>query len=153
MDYKIQIVETDAQPVLSIRTRSSVADLPKRIGSSYQAILEYMTPLGIQASGMPFVAYYNLDMEDLDVEIGFPVSEIVDGQGDIQCSEIPSGKKITCMHQGSYQELPETYHAIIDHIGTKKLEPSGVVYEHYFNAPDKVPEEELLTEVVFLLND
>lgn len=118
MDYKIQIVETDAQPVLSIRTRSSLADFPKRIGSSYQAILEYMPP-GIQASGMPFVAYYNLDMEDLDVEIGFLVSEVIDGQGDIQYSEIPDGKKITCMHQGPYQELLETYNTIIEHIGKK----------------------------------
>ena len=153
MDYKIQVVETAAQLVLSIRTRTSAADLPDKIGTCYQAIMEYMGPLGEQPSGMPFVAYYNLDMEDLDVEIGFPVAKEVPDHEDIKINQIPAGKKLTCMHQGPYQEMEQTYNAMSEYIAEHGLHPTGVVYEYYFNDPGHVPEEELLTKIEFILHD
>lgn len=153
MDYKIQVVETDEQPVLSIRTRTAVSGLPDKIGASYQTIMEYLGTLGEQPSGMPFVAYYNLDMENLDVEIGFPVATVLAGSGEVETSKIPGGKKATCMHKGTYSEMEETYNAMSAYLINNKIHPTGVVYEYYYNAPDKVPEDELLTEIVFLLND
>ena len=38
----------------------------------WSTILQYAGQMGVQPSGPPFVAYYNLDMQDLDLEIGFP---------------------------------------------------------------------------------
>lgn len=37
------------------------------------------------------------------------------------------------------------------YMSEKGYEPTGVVYEYYYNSPDEIPESELLTKVEFLL--
>ena len=34
-----------------------------------------MQEMGKQPAGVPYAAYHNLDMQDMDVEVGFPVSK------------------------------------------------------------------------------
>lgn len=152
-DYEIEVIETEAQPVLSIREITSVNDLPEEIGDSYQAILNHMSLMGEQPSDMPFVAYYNMDMDNLDVEIGFPTSRPLAGIHDIEVSEIPAGLKAVCMYQGPYNEMEPVYEAINEWLEENDYEPTGVVYEFYYNSPDEVPESELLTKIMFLLED
>lgn len=72
MDYNFELSEKPAQHTLSIRTRTRLADLPQVIGEAYGAIIEYLNEIKEAPAGAPFTAYYNLDMEDLDVEMGFP---------------------------------------------------------------------------------
>ena len=72
---EINLKELKSQPVLYIKTRTSLNKLPKVIGESYMKIVNYMQSLGEQPTGLPYTAYYNLDMQDMDVEMGFPVSK------------------------------------------------------------------------------
>ncbi|SHI44584.1 GyrI-like domain-containing protein [Lutispora thermophila] len=151
MDYKIELTEQPAQPVLSIRTRTSVGNLPKELGRAYQTIAEYLNEIGEQPAGAPFTAYYNMDMENLDVEIGFPVSKVLEGKDEIKASQIPSGKQVSCMHQGSYEASVAAYDVMSKWVMEKGYVPTGVAYEFYFNSPVEVPESELLTKIVFPL--
>lgn len=75
MDFQCEIREQVAQPTLSIRTRTPIGDLPRLLGESYDKIAGYLAELGEEPAGAPFAAYYNMDMQDLDVEIGFPVGK------------------------------------------------------------------------------
>ena len=73
----IEVREQHHQPVLSIRTRTDVTHLPELIGDAYQRIGRYLEELDVEPDGAPFVAYYNQDMKDLDVEIGFLVEDVI----------------------------------------------------------------------------
>ena len=94
MNNSIEVKKELAQPVLSIRTGAKVQNLPLVIGESYGKIMQYMDKIGQQLTGVPFVAYYNMDMEDLDIEIGFPVAEPLEGSAEIRSSEIPAGNYV-----------------------------------------------------------
>src|SRR5690554_1619214 len=96
MSYTCGIVKQSLQPVLSIRTRTAVNKLPKVLDEAYGSIMQYLEEIGEYPSGAPFVAYYNSDMQDLDVEIGFPVWEVLPGKNEIKPSEIPEGKHAVC---------------------------------------------------------
>ena len=61
------------------------------IGESYAKIAAYMGEKGVHPSGEPFVAYHNMDMQDLDVEIGFPIASPIPGKADIKSCSIPAG--------------------------------------------------------------
>jgi len=74
MTLKCELKEQPAQPILSVRTMTSVHELPQELGRIYGAIATYLAEIGEQPSGAPFAAYYNMDMDNLDVEIGFPVA-------------------------------------------------------------------------------
>lgn len=151
MSEQFQLLDQKEQPTLSIRVRTSFANLPKEIGKAYGAICAYLEELGEAPSDAPFTAYYNMDMDDLDVEMGFPVSKPLAGKGEIKASVVPAGKQASCMHKGSYEKMAPTYEALTAWVAEKGMEPTGIVYEYYYNAPCEVPPDELLTKIVFLL--
>ena len=151
MDYKFEVIETAAQPVLSVRTVTSVGNLPQELGKAYNSIIAYLGEQGEQPSDAAFAAYYNMDMEKLEVEMGFPVAKELAGKGEINASQVPAGKKATCMYQGAYQEMGPTYEAMAKWMKDNGHRPTGVVYEFYYNSPMEVSESELLTKIVFVL--
>lgn len=152
MNFNIEFSEKPLQPVLSIRTRTSVDKLPVEIGRAYEAIIEYLKKIGEEPSDAPFTAYYNLDMEDLDVEMGFPVAKPLPGKGDIISSEIPAGKQVSGMFKGPYSQMVSLYDAMNKWISDNGYKAVGTAYEYYYNSPkDGIPESELLTKVVLPL--
>ena len=151
MSYPCEAVEQPAQPVLSIRTRTPVQNLPDVLGKGYQDVLQRLSELGEHPAGAPFVAYYNMDMQDLDLEIGFPVSKKLQGKEAVQSSEIPGGKFATCLYTGPYPEMPPAYEALTAWVQESGQEPTGVVYEHYLNSPREVSPQELKTLIAFPL--
>ena len=151
MYFKFEVIDTQEQPVLSLRTVTAVENLPQVIGKSYDSIIKYLNELGKQPADVPFVAYYNMDMQALNVEIGFPVEKGVEGRGEIVLSSIPAGKKAICMYKGAYSEMEPAYDALTKWIGDNGYKATGIVYEFYYNSPVDVPESELLTKIMFLL--
>lgn len=149
LDLKLE--EQQAQPVLFIRTRTNMEKLPATIGEGYGRIVNYMEELGIKPQHAPYTAYYNLDMNDLDVEMGFSVAEVFSGKDGIEARKIPPGKVVSCMYKGSYAEMEEPYKEIMKWIEDNGYVPTGVYYEYYFNSPQEVPESELLTRIVIPL--
>lgn len=151
MSYKCEVEEQPTQPTLSIRTRTSVQDLAQALGKAYGAIAQYLGELGEQPVGPPFAAYYNIDMQDLDVEIGFPVSRGLPGKDDIKASEIPGGKAATCLYTGPYSEIEPAYNALSQWIEDNGYEATGVTYEMYLDDPAQTPPQELKTRILFPL--
>jgi effector-binding domain-containing protein len=151
MDFQCEIKEQDTQPTLSIRARTPIDGLPKLLGESYGKIAGYLAELGEGPTGAPFAAYFNMDMQDLDVEIGFPVSKPLAGRDDIQASEVPGGKLGVAIHTGRYGDIAPAYDALTEFVKEQGHEPTGVSYEFYLNDPEETPQEQLLTQIVFPL--
>ena len=59
------------------------------MGPVYGEIAAYMAKNKIPFAGPPFAMYYNMDMDDLDVEIGFPVAEKISGEGRVKPGTLP----------------------------------------------------------------
>lgn len=146
--YAIEVREQQYQPVMSVRTISSVSKLPLLIGETYERIMVYLKELDVNPTGPPFVCYYNLDMEHLDVEIGFPVEDVLPGEGDLCPSEMIQGKTVSYLYNGPYEKMEEAYNEMNDYIRTYGFKPKGMSYEIYYNSPmDVQSKEELLTRI------
>jgi effector-binding domain-containing protein len=145
---EIELKEKPSQLVLYIRTRTSLDKLPQLIGGSYMKIANYLCSLGEQPMGVPYTAYYNLDMQNLDVEMGFPVTKALPETEEIKTREIETQQVVSTMHQGPYAKMEPTYIELFKWIEENGYHPTGVCYEYYHNSPEEVPESELLTEIV-----
>jgi effector-binding domain-containing protein len=141
MEYQCELVDHPAQPALTVRTRSSVQDLPQLLGKTFGAIMQYLGELREQPAGGPFTAYYNMDMQNMDVEIGFPVARKLAGRGEIQPGEIPGGKAATLMHVGPYDQMQPAYDALAKWIAAQGYEAAGAAYEFYYSPPETPPAE------------
>lgn len=153
MSYECEAQTLAAQPVLSIRTRGAVENLPALLGESYMKIIQYLGPTGEQPAGPPFVAYYNFDMQDLDIEIGFPVAGPLPGQGDIQHREIPAGRYAMVLYVGPYDQCEPAYNALNEWITQNDHEVTGVAYEFYLNDPGTTAPQDLQTRILFPLKN
>ncbi len=151
MSYTCQFQNQPSQPVLSVRMHTSVEKLPELLGLWFGSIANHIDALGEEPAGAPFVAYYNMDAQDLDVEIGFPVNKELPGESEIQPGEIPGGPVMSCINIGPYEKMDNAYNAMAQRIEANGKQTTGTVYEFYYNAPDEVPPQELKTRIVMPL--
>ena len=151
MSYQFEVKEQPAQKTLSIRTRAAVQDLPQVFGDGYGAIAQYLGELGEQPIGPPFAAYYNMDMDNLDVELGFPVARPLPGQAKIKAGEIPGGQVATCLYTGPYSDIEPAYNDLMKWMEDNGYASTGVCYELYLNDPAETPPAELQTQIIFPL--
>ncbi len=143
----IEILQKMEQPTVFIRTITKVQDLPILIGQSYGKMATYLQEVGELLADVPYVAYHNMDMQNLDVEFGFPVARPLPGKGDIQSGSIPTRKVIFCMYRGPNSEMAPVYDEMAKYIAGHHLEPFGTTYEHYYNGLEFLVSD-LLTMIV-----
>ncbi len=150
LSYVCEIEDRPERPTISVRTHAAVQDLPQLFGRIYGALMQYMREMGAQPAGEPFSAYYNMDMQNLDVEIGFPVTKLLPGRGEMQGGALPAGKYATTMHTGPYDTVGPAYEALTQYVKASGYEPTGAAYEFYFSGPE-TPPEEIRTQIVYPL--
>jgi effector-binding domain-containing protein len=146
--FPCEIHEQAAQPTLTIRFRAPVHELPKHFGRIYSAIMQYLQTLGAQHTGAAFAAYHNMDLHNLDVEAGFPVSTPLPGQGEIQAGTIPAGTYAICHYTGPYDECAHAYERLRQYVTNKGYEAGDIAYEWYLNGPETPPQDPK-TDIVF----
>ena len=143
----INLLKQNEQPTLVVHARTKLENLPQLIGESYGKLCAYLEKLGETVSDVPFVAYHNMDMQALDVEIGFPVANPLPEKGEIKSGLIPAGTRIFCIYRGPYGEMVPVYQEMQKWMGENGYVPAGPVYEYYYNGPE-FPESELVTKIV-----
>ena len=151
MSNKFEVKDIPTRITLTVRTRSPVQNLPQVLGEVYGAIMTYLGELGENVTGPPFVIYYNLDMQDLDIEVGFPVSKKLPAKDNLKASEIAGGKYATTVHVGPYDTMEPTYDALNKWITDNGHETLGPAIELYFNDPNEVGPENTQTGIEFPL--
>ena len=145
---KFEILHKTEQPTISIRAKTSVNKMPQLIGESYGKMEAYLKEAGEYMSDIPYVAYFNMDMQNLDVEIGFPVPKVLPGKDDIKAGTIPESRVVFCMYRGAYTDMEPTYSEMAKWITENGLTPTGTAYEYYYNSPEDFPVDEMLTMIV-----
>jgi len=151
VEKSFEVTEQPARPTLYMKTVTPVADLPQKLGEAFRAIAAYLEEIGASPPEATYAAYFNMDMNNLEVEMGFLLCETLAGKDDIQAGEIPAGKQLSYIHRGPYSGLEEAYRAMGQWLQENNLTPTGVSYEFYYNSPMEVPESELVTKIVFPL--
>ena len=139
-------VQQNEQAALVLRAKTSIGELPQVIGMGFGKLAGYFAELGETLSDVPFIAYHTFDMQETDIEIGFPVAHSLPGKDDIQVSSIPAGTYVFCMYRGPYNQISSVYEEMEKWLGEHGYVHAGPPYECYYNGPE-VPESELLTKI------
>jgi effector-binding domain-containing protein len=144
---KIVLLEQPEQRVLSIRTTINMNDLSNVAEQAYDKIIEYLTQIGELTGGAPYVCYYNEDLENLDVEIGFPVAKTFQGTNEIAAHTIPVQKVLAGIHLGAYVDSDPLFYEMMQWLNDNGYQTQGTIYNYYLNDSNR-PENELLTKIV-----
>jgi len=147
----VELEEKDPQPALVIHSRITGQELPAFLGEAYGKIMNFLGPQAESLAIWAFVAFYNMDMQDLEIDAGFTLVKEMAGEGEIQSSFIPGGPQISCMHYGPYEACSEAYEAMNAWISENGHQATGVAYEFYLNDPQTVSPDQIATQIVFPL--
>ena len=121
----IGLLHRREQPVLCIHATTAVSNLPKLIGESYGKMCTYLAELGEHISDMPYVGYFNQDMNALQVEIGFPVAKPLPVKDGIEAGVMPEGLVAFCIYRGAYGDMVQTYDELQEWITNKRVRADG----------------------------
>ncbi|MCC0784753.1 GyrI-like domain-containing protein [Clostridioides sp. ES-S-0108-01] len=144
----ITVVEQSAYYALVIRkTINFMDEFQEFSAQGYAKIMGYVKRKNTFVAGEPIVCFHNMDLENLDIEIGFPTSTKMEGVDDIQSIEIPAQKIVTAIDQGDYLLQDSTLEELFAWIQSSPYEIIGEIYYQYLNTPNR-PTNELLTKMM-----
>jgi len=125
--------------------------MPSVLGACYREIMQYVEEIGVKEPIESFVIYHNMDMSNLEIDVGFTVSETLPYKRPIKMSSIPAGKYATALHEGPYDTMTETYNELTAFVKKKEFEVEDWVYEVYLNNPMDNPDDPPRTMIYFPL--
>ncbi|MGB9979936.1 tRNA (N6-threonylcarbamoyladenosine(37)-N6)-methyltransferase TrmO [Methanobacterium sp.] len=150
---EIELKTVEENKVASISHVGPVEEMSELISELTRWVIEK----GLQITQPPFVAYYTSPMEvspeKMEYEVGIPFKGSTDGDVKVKIKIMPKHKTISTIFKGPYSEIGPIYAEMMQHTMKRKYEIIGAPREVYLNNPCDVPENELLTEVIFPVID
>ncbi|MBI5680437.1 MAG: tRNA (N6-threonylcarbamoyladenosine(37)-N6)-methyltransferase TrmO [Methanobacterium sp.] len=151
MEMELKTVEENQ--VASISHIGPVEDMGEIIGE----LAGWIMQRGLQITQPPFVVYYTspLDVppQKMEYEVGIAFEGDANEDERVKIKIMPKHKVLFTLHKGSYAEIGPIYAEMMQQIMAGKYEMIGAPREAYLNNPGEVPENELLTEVIFPVMD
>lgn len=108
---------------------------------------EYLSSIDSLFGGEPIVCFHNMDLEHLDVEIGFPVANHINGSKEIKANLMPSQRIVSAIDLGPYEQQDPTLEDIFTWIQQNGYEMQGTIYYQYLNDTNR-PASEFLTKMI-----
>jgi effector-binding domain-containing protein len=143
---------------LSLRERGSYQEtIPRMIRELFTYVCpeDGQQPAARIAGPVTFVCHDEEYREtDADIEVAIPItgSFSLDGTA-VEVVNLPGGRFLSVLHTGPYPGVGKAYERLFAYLNEHRLVPVGPSRELYLNDPAEVPEEELLTEVQFPVED
>jgi len=146
----IEMLELKSELSLVYKEHTTNAKSDKVIEKGIGMVSAYLSELGIEPIGTPFVAYLNCaeDFSKFDVEVGFPIDETVSEKDGMFMSKTYEGRAVVATHKGSYRSLNTSYGKMFEFMNKKSLKFKGFFYDCYLNDPASTISKELLTKVI-----
>jgi AraC family transcriptional regulator len=129
-----------------------------QIARAFERVGAYAGAHGLVGPVTDFIGIYFDDPQTVPTAqlrsfAGISVDETVDGEGEFQIMQIPSGPVATLLFKGPYPELEQVYqHLYREWLPASGREPADhPCFERYLNSPQEVLPTELLTEILMPL--
>lgn len=150
---EITIIHVPPQQVIGIKKTGTYQLIPELLMKVYEFTVEKK----IIIAGMPTAIYHETSPDAVReanekgtaiVEAVWPVSGTLKGSGEIKVYELPGGNMVRTLHRGPYETLESTYLTLFSWIEKRHLQITGPIREMYYNNPNEVKPEEIMTEIM-----
>ncbi len=86
--------------------------------------------------------------EDADMEVAVPITgRVTITDPGIEVRNLPPMRVVSIIHKGPYETIGQAYGRLNDHMAKNKLEYAGPMRDLYLSDPQKVPPDEIMTEI------
>lgn len=139
-EYDIRAEARNVQVTAVARATLTVAEIGPWLGKAYEAVAGLLADRQAGPVGPPFARYHVLSEDRFEVEAGFPASRPIEGEGDVQPSELPGGQVAVTIHTGPYDAMGPAYQALVSWVSQHGGELAGDPWEVYLSDPSAEPD-------------
>jgi effector-binding domain-containing protein len=117
------VVERSAQPYVAIRELVTMQTIGTVLPGLHPVVRSWLQERGEEPVGDPFFKYNVIDMErQLEVEVGWPVSTQIAGEGRVLAAVLPPGRYATVLYTGHPDGLIDATRALLDWAAKEDLQ-------------------------------
>jgi AraC family transcriptional regulator len=140
MGLDVEIREIDPQPFMAIQFNSSQSELGQHFGEVLPAAFGHVMGQGAEPAGMPVAQYLHVDLDNMEVLAGVPVTEPLPESDRVKNGTLPGGRVAVTRHVGPYDTLGETWRGLESWIAENGREGNGAPWESYVTDPGSEPD-------------
>ena len=133
-----------------LSTRTTIKELSSYVGVVARELYKEAANHNILVTGPVYWQYIGFDGGEntaFTLEIALPVEgRKTDYQGKFAFRRTDEFKCLSTLHEGAWQEIPQTYGQLFDYIGRHRLQPTGTNREVYLNFSFQEPQSNV-TEI------
>ena len=135
--YPVRLHTAPPTPCLTVRLRTDFDGFVRQIGPTLGHIANVIHRQGAQPDGAPFARYHQdeFDPDDIDAEIGIPLSTPLQSAGDVQSCTLPTGPLASTLHAGPHEQVGGAYAALLSWMAEHGRRRAGPPMESYLVAP------------------
>lgn len=136
----VEIRQTSEQPTAVVRYRGSLATIGEAVQKGLGHSYEVLQRAGIAPAGPPVVRYLSMTPDEIDAEIGWPVSAPFAPHDDVVGASLPACRVAFTSYFGPYEGVGEAYEAIRVWCASQGLNMAGAPWESYLTDPVAEPD-------------
>lgn len=128
------------QPLLFIRRRIARSALQQTMGECFGTLYGHGQAAALAIAGYPIARYVATGPGLWTVDFAMPLSTPAPAVGEMQAGTLPAGPVAFAVHQGPYEQLPDTNAAVERWIEENGFVVGGAPWEWYVTSPGEVPD-------------
>jgi AraC family transcriptional regulator len=154
----VRIVKMPSETWAYLKFESSVGsgEINEQLERGFAQLTERIARGGIRTQGQPRAHFHYRDGARVGFEIGFPIDSSEQGaarRARLEVGIASPGDALMHIHRGPYGRLRETYREMESTISRQGFLPRGDLWEVYLNDPDECEAGDLLTQVVWPIEE
>ena len=122
-----------------IEINCPMSDIPTQLGQALPRVMQHAMGNGVELAGPPRVHYMDMSAGSVTMRAGMAVGSGAVGEAEIQVEDLPAATAWVAVHEGAYDSLGSTHHAIEKQLADAGQKPAGPPREIYLTDPGQVP--------------
>ncbi len=134
----------------SVREKVPFVEVSLEMGEMYEVVNNFIESAETGVAGMPFAIYHEMNGEEIDLECGIPVTDLVEGNAQVKTGTFEGVQCATVDYIGDYRQLEDAHTALQSWIEEHRFKLAGPPLEFYMTDAASEPDpEKWLTKIYY----
>lgn len=138
----VELEQLNAFDYAGIREKVSFNAVSSKMGEMFQTVANFVAETTIGISGAPFAIYHEMKNDTIDLECGYPVSELILPKEPIQTGTFQAAECAVIDYYGNFEELEKAHSTIQQWIEKHRFRMAGPPIEKYLTDAATEPDPE-----------
>ncbi|MEE6281718.1 GyrI-like domain-containing protein [Georgenia sunbinii] len=130
-----EIIQLPEVATAAVRDTIPMTELAGFFDRSFGLLATVLAEQGASPTGPAYARYFGLPGDTVDVELGYPVAEVIRRQGEVYAASLAAPRVVRAVHEGSYDQLGDSWRALWEWIVARGLNAADEMWEVYVTEP------------------